>query len=397
MPQKQTHRTKHTGRLKWSALFLATLALHMADTRADEAEYPTFSFAGFGTLSAVHSSERNADFTATFFQPNGAGATRRWSGDVDSRLGAQVTANFTSQLEGVLQVVSEQEWNSSYRPTIEWANLRYSFTPDFSVRAGRIILPAYMYSQSRKVGYATPWVRPPAGIYLRFPVTNADGVDLEGRFHIKGATNRTTLFYGNNRSKVPGGAAFPDGNRTESKNIRGVSHDVDFGRWAFHATYMTLRVDFLTTAEFLRESTPLVDEARKLTHSHFQFKTIAASYDSGDWFIIGEAKRSSSPFTGKIGAWVTTVGYRINDFTPFLGYASEKYLGGEFSLILPKSDKKVVTAGVRWDFMKNVDLKLQYDQLRLASNSQGLLVNPTSEYQPGGKVHVTSIALDFVF
>jgi hypothetical protein len=67
-----------------------------------------FSFCGFGTLGVVHSSERDADFVAeATSHPSGAGFSRSWSADVDSRLGAQVTANF-------------------------------QFTPEFYVRVGRI-------------------------------------------------------------------------------------------------------------------------------------------------------------------------------------------------------------------------------------------------------------------
>jgi hypothetical protein len=56
-----------------------------------------FSFSGFGTLGAVHSSEDHADFTSVL-KPNGAGYTHRWSTDVDSRIAGQINARFTSQL-----------------------------------------------------------------------------------------------------------------------------------------------------------------------------------------------------------------------------------------------------------------------------------------------------------
>jgi hypothetical protein len=391
MPQKQTHSTKHTGRLKWSAFFLAMLALHMADARADEAEYPAFSFNGFGTLGMVHSSERNADYTATLFQPNGAGATHRWSPDVDSRIGAQLTVGFSERLEGVVQVVAEQRWDNSYSPAIEWANLRYSFTPDFSVRGGRIILPAYMYSQSRKVGYANPWVRPPIGVYARFPITNADGVDVTSRFHINGATNRTTAYYGNNRAILPGGQAFPNGIRTESKDIWGISHDLDYGPWSLHASYFSVKLSFLTVAEFLRGIPGLEGEARKLIDDSFEFKALGVAYDPGAWFFMAEAMKASSFLTGRLSPWTVTAGFRINDFAPFLSYSSDKYRGNSFY------SPPTVSAGFRWDFMKNVDLKVQYDRIRPAAGASGLLINANSDYRPGSRFNVTSIALDFVF
>lgn len=80
---------------------------------------------------------------------------------MDSRIGGQADARFTSQTSGVIQVISEQREDASYRPEIECANLKYELTPDLSVRVGRFVLGAFMQADSRKVGYSYPWVRPP--------------------------------------------------------------------------------------------------------------------------------------------------------------------------------------------------------------------------------------------
>jgi len=60
------------------------MALCAAGARADDAGTSMFSFSGFGTVGVVHSSEDKADFTSSFFRPNGAGYSRSWSADVDS-------------------------------------------------------------------------------------------------------------------------------------------------------------------------------------------------------------------------------------------------------------------------------------------------------------------------
>ena len=104
---------------------------------------PKFVFSGFGTLGVVHSSEDQADFTSTFFKPNGAGYSHAWSGAVDSLLAVQVVAKPTAKLSAVVQVISEQRYDGTYWPHVEWANVKYQFTPDFSVRVGRTVLPAF--------------------------------------------------------------------------------------------------------------------------------------------------------------------------------------------------------------------------------------------------------------
>src|SRR5882672_4713402 len=114
----------------------ALLAVAPYGARAAEADAPMFSFSGFGTLGVVHSSETQADFTSSILKPNGAGHSHSWSADVDSLIAAQVSANFTPRLSAVLQVISEQHYDGTYRPHVEWANIKYQFTPDFGVRVG---------------------------------------------------------------------------------------------------------------------------------------------------------------------------------------------------------------------------------------------------------------------
>jgi hypothetical protein len=182
---------------------LVAMALCAAGARAAELA-PKLSFGGFGTLGVVHSSEDRADFNDDFFKSDGAGYSDNWSAGVDSVIGAQLTANLTSRLSAVLQVVTEQNSVGSYRPHVEWANIKYQFTPDFSLRVGRINQPAFLLSDVGKVGFAIPWVRPPGEVYAVVPATNSDGVDASYRAHFNGFTNTLTLNYGKFEAKVPG-------------------------------------------------------------------------------------------------------------------------------------------------------------------------------------------------
>jgi hypothetical protein len=93
-----------------------------------------FTFGGFGTLGVVHSDQPLADFTSSSVEGVGAGHTHAWSAAVDSLVAAQVGAQITPQFSAVLQVMSEQNADSSFTPHVEWAYVKYQFTPDFSAR-----------------------------------------------------------------------------------------------------------------------------------------------------------------------------------------------------------------------------------------------------------------------
>src|SRR5882672_5093878 len=90
-----------------NAIILAALLWYPAAAGAASADPAAsmWSFSAFGTVGAVHSSEAEADFATSVLKPSGAGHTDPWSTNVDSKFGAQVTANFTSQLSAVLQVI----------------------------------------------------------------------------------------------------------------------------------------------------------------------------------------------------------------------------------------------------------------------------------------------------
>ena len=162
MPIDNTVYLSPLARSVAATFMLLCATTGMGSASAGDLETSIFSFSGFGTVGLVHSSEGQADFTnSPSTKPNGAGYSRNWSGDVDSRLGLQATADLTPKLTAVLQVLAQQRYDNTYTPRVEWANVKYAITPDLSVRVGRIAMPTFLVGEYRNVSYAVPWVRPP--------------------------------------------------------------------------------------------------------------------------------------------------------------------------------------------------------------------------------------------
>jgi hypothetical protein len=67
------------------------------------------------------------------------------------------------------------------------------------------------------------------------------------------------------------------------------------------------------------------------------------------------------------------------------------------SLLEAIAVQRTVSAGMRWDFVENFDLKLQFDHTRLGAQSDGTLVNIQPGFHPGGTVNLFSANVDFVF
>lgn len=401
---------------KLTPIALLAMALHAAGARADDdADTSMFSFSGFGTLGVVHSSEDQADFTSSLFKPNGAGHSHAWSADVDSLIAAQVTADFTPQLSAILQVISEQNYDNTYRPHVEWANIRYQFTPDFSVRAGRTVLPAFLLSDTRKVGYTYPWVRPPLEVYRLLPVTASDGLDLSYRLHLGELANTLQVDVGKKDTKLVN-----NGGTAEAKGSWGLSNTTEYGslttRITYQKSYLTiasLNALFDAFRQFGPQGAAIADKYDS-DDKPINFIGVGVSYDPGNWFVMGEwGKADTHSSIGKLMGWYLSGGYRFGKFTPYVTYAranadnlSDPGLAAPGaaglnaalnSILSSKPVQNTISIGGRWDFMKNADFKLQFDHTDIGTGSSGVLNNIQPGFQPGGKVNVLSATVDFVF
>lgn len=398
------------------------VALHACVAHADDAGAPLFSLGGFGTVGVVRSTERNADFTASLDQAKGAGHSQPWSTEVDSRLGVQLIANVTPQFSAVLQVISEQNQDNTYRPHVEWANIKYQFTPDFSVRVGRAVLPTFLLSDSRKVAYTYPWVRPPLEVYSVGPLTSSDGLNISYRLHFGELTNTVQANVSRASKKVFVGYIF------ESTRLRNFSNTTEYGA-------ATIRVSYLETDLTVASLTPVFDAFRQfgaqgtaladkynINAKYFNFIGIGASYDPGNWFVMSEWGRlDTHSVLGKRAAWYASGGYRLGNFTPYITYAQTKadnssdpgldvttlpssqlepaiVLNGILNSILSmKPVQNTMSVGGRWDFSSNAALNVQYDRTHIGPGSPGLLRNLQPEFHPGGRVNLLSVAVKFVF
>ncbi|WP_116135460.1 hypothetical protein [Trinickia diaoshuihuensis] len=338
--------------------------------------FPIFTLSGFGTLGATYSSLHTADYTGGPFEPNGAGASRHIDFAGDSRLGLQLSAKFTNKFSALIQVVSQENYDNSFTPKLEWANLDYGFTPDINLRAGRIELPTFLTSDCREVGYANPWVRVPPELYDVQPITSSDGVDASYRVHIGAVTNTVHVIYGESVFHVAPGPL-----RTQGTGIFGVFDTAEYRALTAHLGYLRAHV----TVPFASDLPVTVYSA-------------AASLDMERWFLQGEVARATvDGLTPGYIAGYATAGLRLGKFTPYLTYAVEHSLDRPVLSPNLNTGQRGASAGLRWDFAKNLDLKVQYDRVWTPAGSTGLFMNEQPDFQLGSGTDVVTATLDFVF
>jgi len=363
-------RLKHLLLCVGAQLFLAVPSQAQADAQPHNAG---LSINGFGILGLVHSSEGGADYTFDNLQPAGAGRSRDWSPDVDSRLGVQATYDVNERIAAVLQVVTEYTSAGNYSPYVNWANVSYRFSPEFSLRAGRIALASFLASDSRRVGYSNVMARPPIEVYRLLALKESDGVDATWRTRLGETSNSLSLLYG---SKT---VVNTSGTHVHSRAVQGIFDTFEWGDLTLHLAYQERHVDNQNPPRGI-------------------FSSGGISYDTGRWFVAAEWVRALNYNARSLKitreAWYLNAGVHISAFTPYL----------TLSELCPTSTTKVapvgqstISGGLRWDFARHWDLKLQWDHLKLGKNSYGTLQNVVPGTPPGAGVNLLSMTADFVF
>jgi hypothetical protein len=381
-----------------AALFAAAFTYGPVPACAQTAPAGNWNIDVFGTLGAVHS-----DMPAG--GPRGPDSTG-WAFDVDSRVGTQASLNIDKRWSAMVQVIAERKGKSNYRPQVEWANLKYQATPQFSVRIGRTILPLFLSAEYRKASYALPWVRPPAELYSVVPISNSDGIDLSYRWS-KDELGNEIQFIGGRSSKRLSSQV-----KARATGVFGLTHKLRYGDLNFRTTVATARLCMEAGSRFLDafdqygpppDTLPGGDGATRV-----KALTAVFDYDPGTWFLMGEVGRvdTGTLLGTRQGAYLSA-GYRHGPYTPYLSFGVARAdataqqaarADGRLGAMLhgvPAQD--TVGIGLRRDIGNNYALKLQYESVRPRWESLVAPLPGAPVMRAGRRFGVFSASFDFVY
>jgi len=419
------------------AVLFMIVGMYSSFTCADEINWPELTVHGFGTLGATHSSQDDVDYVGNFFQPDGAGYSETVAFSVDSKLGLQLNAKINDRLSAVIQMVSQYQYDGSYDPRTEWAFFSYDLTPAFTIRVGRIVAPTFMESETRLVGYTYPWMRPPQELYDVNPITNKDGIDFMYQrasgetIHTLQASYGSTFkrFSGNSEADVSNALHLVYGlqYRATSLRVSYTSMDLDIRSPFFNDLFDGFRDFGANTPGAAGQQASYIDNQFRSDDSEYTIFALGASHSVGNWLIRGEWTSTDinrATFVSDLTAWYFTAGYRLGSVMPFVTVAHVKPdklstpdipLNGlstaqaqtamalNANLDIPVNafafHQESITAGLRWDALDRVALKVQLQHLRTesGSGSSGRLVNPRPSFEPGDSANLLSLSMDFVF
>lgn len=412
----------------WAALvsLMVMPATHAADT-----EGPRFS--GFGTVGAAFSDNDGGDYTANFEQREGVGLTTTKDYGLDSIFGVQADLTLLDGLQATAQMQSRRLADGSSTPYFEWANLKYHFNEDLSLRVGRVVAPMFMVSESRAIGYSQITARLAPDVYQINPVSYLDGGGINYRFEFNDVLFSANTTLGKFKKALP--TFF--GELTTEFDARLINLSAESGASTFRVGYVDAVANFsadllnlvdFSLTEMINAGVPnaaLVDRHLQIEAFKAAFFDLGYTYDPGDYVVQAEyvIRRTDSFIVYDVDGFFVLGAVRLDSWTPFLRYAQVDDLNDKksapsidatgfgapftdyattvniFTDVLKTYDERNTwTLGTRWDLADNYALKLQYDRVTKPSGQSGLFINATPEFIASKQsVDVYSITLDFIF
>lgn len=399
-----------------SAFAVTSVAAEPAEPSLVPPVASSFSLRGFGTLGGVRSSSREADFVRDLSQPDGVSG--HWSAKIDSLIGLQVNYRHSESTEAVAQFVSRYGNEGNFDPEIMWAFVKYEPDPRLALRAGRLGTDFFMLADSRLVGYSYLPVRPPNDYFGTLPFQHIDGVDGVVTADVGIGLLRGKLFAGYLSGEVPSVGKQWD---LQGSRMSGGNLDLQAGDWLWRLGYAQIRFKRNIRNEALLSmldgaaamgvpNARAVREALSVGGTLGRFYSAGVVYDRGPLqlqLMLSKIRQESATFQDTSSGYAIA-GYRLNAWTPYIGYSRARSTNRTLPATVPALDQYVNYAvaqshtdqhtgflGVRWDFLANYALKAQYDVIRGGMDS----IFPFQSLTPAwnGRTKVLSFTLDFVF
>jgi len=381
--------------MKKALLYTALMGSIVASGSAKAVDFDGFLTAGF----AVHNQSQANDAKVTYLDEITDDVTFLQ----DSKFGLQMTADVAEDMQVVAQILASAE-DDNYAMDIEWAYLDYTLSDSSKLRMGRIKQPVFLISDYLEVGYAYPWIRPPAEAYSNMPVDSLIGVELLYQTNLGGLNLAVQPYFGSNTEAVPGQA----GVNFFADNYIGMAIRLESSVFTFQISTFQTDVSTVDSSggglDSRGDATLSVaslswDVANFVGYTEFTTRDIES--DSG---TLGQSFNQvpfDALFSDQDGYYVT-LGYRMGKYLPHITFATidsdpiAPFVPGVGPSQGARQDS--ITVGMRYEINDSTALKMEYQQVELESHSGNLgLYQPFATALDEDKASIVSVAVDVIF
>lgn len=393
-----------------------------------------FSLNGYGTLACTADDRSDIAPARDISQEPDDGFNTGSTWKLDSRLGLHAHYRFSQKIDFILQGVLRDQTEFSVGKSVELAYAKLKPHYNFHVRAGRLGYDAFLMSDTRNIGYAYPWVRPPMEFYFWIPIFFVDGMDACYMIDSGNVQWCIRAQAGTSHTDLPLGE---DGYSVEADNLWAVTlsrqsgpltiklgysqcdlqNEISASKSLHHALNAVAGATSAAFPGIHNEATYLLSNLT-LKDTDITYITMGISYDDGTW--IAQAELSHAAITadviphGLMG--YLALGYRIGDWTPYLIFsmvhptydvyktdADWAAINGDElreaavdALNSTRMDQKTCSIGGRWDFHDRAAVKLQWDSSYVRPY-YGLWWTRDSKSDTSRYINMFTFSLEFMF
>ena len=308
---------------------------------------------------------------------------------------------------------------------IQWLYADYRPNDMLSFKLGRQRIPFYLYSDVLDVGFAYPWITPPAPLYSSYFFTEFDGVLGRLDFSNREISGSLESYYG----VFDGVLETVDStNSVDVDYVYGFIALINVNSWRYRLAYHIGQVslepdDQLKPIIDILDAIGFADSANGLKIDGApEYVTLGLDYESLDVFFRTEITNISAgdriPFVPTQTSFYTTLGYNFYPFSAHITFSASRnryhtpeqqipfglapeldLLRGTLELIYdsrPNDDLKSLTLGLRYDVASNIALKVEHTWLE-GENDARALFDRQDFSKPNQEGQLTQFAVEWVF
>ncbi len=410
-----------------AGMLTTLLFLMMGEALAQEND-PAVKVSGFGTIGASYNPSREFDFVRDLLQASGVGYSKRVDFGIDSRLGLQISAKASDQIELTGQVVSRRALHQ-FKPELTWAYMKYMPTDELDLRIGRLGFDVYPLADSRNVAYSYIWVRPPVDYFGNLIINYIDGVDAVYHYPFGNFTGKLKVFTG--QAKEETSTNTPDQVFSlKGSKIAGAHIELQSQNWLgrigytelvfanefpnFESILLALRSPMMG---MIAPNAPQLAQQLQFKDKKMRYFAAGLVYDNGplqaQWMV--SRIRSETLGFASAGSAFFTLAYRVHQWTPDINIAQtfplhdrpvvtglpiqfgasiqQLEFGIQSIAKATRSKQTTHSLGLRYALSPNSDLKFQIDRI---NNKETLLIR-TPQASWNGKGTIYTCTYNFVF
>lgn len=325
------------------------------------------------------------------------GLGKRYTATPLSSYGLMFNKQINEKWDGALMLLARGISDTNFGAEVEWGQLAFHPTSNFTFRFGKQKLPFYFISDLEPTGVLYPWIRPPEEVYSMVPIFAYNGISAEYKIN-----------------DIVGGDITAEVYQAELKgHVRGTTpYDINGNGFGSVLTYRNKSSNFVLRGSYLDVKIDKIDLGPM---NNFYNWSLGTSYETDDfvvWYERASLNTDSEFLLHKQGDFLTLGSYFKNKtWLAYLCYArtlihEANYLFGDPypgpGVFIDDGKQKSAKVGLNYYYSPELVVKVEMQRTWIPYGTDtftttAALQDGTMSNVPNGYVDTNAISLTALF